>query len=147
MAVYCHPRHWNHNLSSSVLRAEVDEKVHLALGCHPKQANLWNSSSSSKLENALETLRPQLVALGECGLDYSEGSNVPKEQQQKVFKQQILLAMKLQLPLVLHIRDAEEDGLRVLEVAGLPEDWPVHRHCFTGSSLWELLIQCEHLPF
>ena len=89
MAVYCHPRHWNHNLSSSVLRAEVDEKVHLALGCHPKQANLWNSSSSSKLESALETLRPQLVALGECGLDYSEGSSVPKEQQKRVFKQQV----------------------------------------------------------
>ena len=53
--------------------------------------------------------------------------------------EQVLLAIKLQLPLVLHIRDAEEDGIRVLEAAGLPEDWPVHRHCFTGSSVENLL--------
>ena len=53
--------------------------------------------------------------------------------------EQVLLAIKLQLPLVLHIRDAEEDGLRVLEEAGLPGDYPVHRHCFTGSSLGDLL--------
>ena len=41
--------------------------------------------------------------------------------------------MRLHLPLVLHIRDAEEEGLEVLRAAGLPPRWPVHRHCFTGD--------------
>ena len=60
---------------------------------------------------------------------------------------QVILAIKLKLGLVLHIRDAEEDGLRVLEEAGLPGDYPVHRHCFTGSSLGELLYYCKHVVF
>lgn len=46
---------------------------------------------------------------------------------------QVELALRLQLPLVLHIRDAEEEGLEVLRAAGLPPYWPVHRHCFTGD--------------
>ena len=48
--------------------------------------------------------------------------------------------MQFKLPLVLHIRDAEADGYEVLEAAGVPVDWPIHRHCFTGgweeASLW-----------
>ena len=47
---------------------------------------------------------------------------------------------KKKLPLVLHIRDAEADGYDVLAAAGVPSDWPIHRHCFTGgweeASLW-----------
>ena len=37
------------------------------------------------------------------------------------------------MPLVLHIRDAEADGYAVLQAAGVPPDWPIHRHCFTGD--------------
>ena len=48
--------------------------------------------------------------------------------------------MRLTLPLVLHIREAEDDGLALLEEVGLPGDWPVHRHCFTedwsAASVW-----------
>jgi hypothetical protein len=43
------------------------------------------------------------------------------------------LPLHLELPLVLHIRNAEEEGLEVLRAAGLPPYWPVHRHCFTGD--------------
>jgi TatD DNase family protein len=63
--------------------------VYDTLGCHPHKANQWDSSSPNKLEKAIKTLRPELVALGECGLDYSGRNNVPKEQHQKAFKQQV----------------------------------------------------------
>ena len=47
--------------------------------------------------------------------------------------------MKLSLPLVLHLREAEEDGLALLREVGLPGDWPVHRHCFTGEGSGEVV--------
>ena len=70
------------------------------------------------------------VAVGECGMDRSSGCRVPLEVQSQAFRLQVELAMKLQLPLVLHIREAEQAGLAVLKEVGLPRDWPVHR--------WEL---------
>ena len=53
---------------------------------------------------------------------------------------QLKIAMQFKLPLVLHIREAEADGYAVLRAVGVPTDWPIHRHCFTGgwekASLW-----------
>ena len=49
------------------------------------------------------------------------------EVQAQAFRLQVKLAMKLNLPLVLHIRDAEEVGLSVLKEVGLPANWPIHR--------------------
>ena len=69
----------------------------------------------------------------ECGLDYSGRNRVPREQQVAVFRAQVRLVRRLRLPLVLHIREAEEDGRRVLREEGLPRGWAVHRHCFTGE--------------
>ena len=74
-----------------------------------------------------------VVAIGECGLDYSIKNTVDKETQKKVFYNQLKLGLKYNLPLVLHIRDAEEDGYQVLEAAGVPADYQIHRHCFTGG--------------
>ena len=44
-----------------------------------------------------------------------------------------MLALKYNLPRVLHIRDAMQDGLEVLESVGVPQDYPIHLHCFTSS--------------
>ena len=137
VAVYCHPRDWRGGPSLSLQRAAGEERAHLALGCHPHYSNLWHPGSTKyELEAAIKSLGPRLVALGECGLDYTRKNLVAKEQQMRVFREQVLLALRLDLPLVLHIREAEEDGLRVLEAAELPRDWPIHRHCFTGGLTW-----------
>ena len=58
------------------------------------------------------------------------------EVQIEAFKLQVQMAMKLNLPLVLHIRDAEEEGIAVLKECGLPRDWPVHRHCWNDR--WDV---------
>ena len=50
-----------------------------------------------------------------------------------MFTRQLNLAMKFNLPLVLHIRDAEADGLKVLSAVGVPSNYPIHRHCFGGD--------------
>ena len=141
VAVYCHPRDWRGGPSLSLQRAAGEDRAHLALGCHPHYSNLWHPGSTKyELEAAVKSLGPRLVALGECGLDYTRKNLVAREQQMRVFREQVLLALRLNMPLVLHIREAEEDGLRVLETAGLPRDWPIHRHCFTGGLTWMLLL-------
>ena len=47
--------------------------------------------------------------------------------QVEVFKMQVKLAIRMRKPLVLHIRDAEEEAIRALEEVKLPADWPIHR--------------------
>ena len=73
------------------------------------------------------------MALGDCGLDYSITNPVSRSSQRRVFFDQLILGMKYNLPLVLYIRDAEEDGYQILEAAGVPSDYQLHRHCFTGA--------------
>ena len=75
------------------------------------------------------------MAVGECGMDASRGNRVPMEEQAEAFRKQLEMAMRLELPLVLHIREAEAAGLEVLRIAGLPGAWPVHRHCWNDT--WE----------
>ena len=53
--------------------------------------------------------------------------------QRRVFFDQLVLGLKYNLPLVLYIRDAEEDGYQILEAAGVPTNYQLHRHNFTGS--------------
>merc|ERR1712179_297997 len=62
----------------------------------------------------------KVVAVGECGLDYSRKNTVGKELQKQVFTNQLKIAMQYKLPLVLHIRDAEADGYEVLAAQESP---------------------------
>ena len=112
--------------------------VHYTVGCHPHFATqLLEDGAMETLESLLvEGKGKGCVAVGECGLDCSGKNRVDMKVQVEAFKRQVKLAMKLDLPLVLHIRDAEEEGIKVLQGCNLPRDWPVHRHCWNDS--WEV---------
>ena len=67
-----------------------------------------------------------------------------KKLQEFAFRAQIRLALRFNLPLVLHIRDvedaldggqAEQNCYRILKSANVPKDYPIHRHCFNGQQL------------
>ena len=73
--------------------------------------------------------RSNFIAIGECGLDRSGKNSTKMADQRKAFLLQIALAKKLRKPLVLHIRDAEEEAIGLLEESELPKDWPIHRYC------------------
>jgi TatD DNase family protein len=133
VANFIRPEDWQEGLGPGLRAAAEEERVHLAVGCHPHWAAGCDSVSLAGLEAAARELGHRLVAIGECGLDYSKNNDVPHQRQIRVFREQVELALRLHLPLVLHIRDAEEEGLEVLRAAGLPPHWPVHRHCFTGD--------------
>jgi TatD DNase family protein len=86
-------------------------RLYATAGVHPHDASAYDDA----LEGALmETGRdPQIVAVGEMGLDYYY-DNSPREAQQTVFRRQIAVAKALGKPLVVHTRDAAEDTLRIL---------------------------------
>jgi len=135
------PREWSRGVDGSkvsevVKVADNDDRVYLSIGCHPHFADRMTPNGLLQLDRLVRGDREILmsvVAIGECGLDYSVKNTVDKDLQKKVFYDQLLLGLKYNLPIVLHIRDAEKDGYEVLEHAGVPADWIMHRHCFTGD--------------
>ncbi len=110
----------------SLALAEKYSFIKAACGVHPHEA-------SSADENYLGLLRPLLadgncVAVGEIGLDYHYDFS-PGDVQLKVFEEQIILANELDMPVIVHDREAHEDTLNLLKK---------HRpkgvvHCFSGS--------------
>lgn len=129
IAVFCEPRSWfKYGLESSL---ELEPEVRVIYGCHPHFANEFDHYAKLTLENALK--RPNVVGLGEIGLDYSGKNSCHRIVQQRAFRSQLQMGMKLKLPFCLHIRDADEDGMAILKEVGMPSGYPFHLHCFTGS--------------
>lgn len=98
------------------------------LGVHPHHADEWNDQVAANFER-LAREEEKIVALGELGLDYFRNLQ-PKDLQHHAFREQLKLAKKLDIPVVIHIRDAWDDGLKVLKEVG---NTKVILHCFTGE--------------
>ncbi|GHU81922.1 hydrolase TatD [Clostridia bacterium] len=100
--------------------------MYTTIGIHPECANKVEPDYLAKIESLLQDSKA--VAIGEIGLDY-HWQDVPKETQQKVFEDQLKLAVKLDIPVVIHDREAHADVLAMLKKykpKGLV-------HCFSGS--------------
>ena len=140
---FCQPSEWSgggggDEVSSLLRDSAEDPRVGITIGCHPHFAAQMSEARWGQMERLAACPSPEIpwlrvVAVGECGLDFSWKNDVPEHIQQDVFARQLTLAMKLNLPLVLHIRNAEKDGIKVLESAGVPASYPMHRHCFGGN--------------
>ena len=116
------------DINSSQQALHLAQQYHLlaTAGVHPHDAK----SADEKLEIQLCALaaNPEIVAIGECGLDYNRDFS-PRETQRSVLHRQLALAVELNLPVYLHERDASEDMLAILQqysVRGV-------LHCFTGD--------------
>jgi TatD DNase family protein len=108
---------------------EKYEKVYGAVGVHPHDTKDWNSSFIPKIEKLAK--HKKIVAIGEIGLDYYYDFS-PKEKQIEAFKAQIDLALKLNLPIIIHNRDSDEDMMNIIRGycgSGLKGQF----HCFNGS--------------
>ncbi|MGN7764830.1 TatD family hydrolase [Paenibacillus sp. 22594] len=102
-------------------------KLYATAGVHPHDAKSCSEETMTKLKEL--AVFPQVVAIGECGLDYNRDFS-PRDVQRKWFAEQIRLALELNLPLFLHEREAFADFLAMLK------EQPVQKavvHCFTGS--------------
>lgn len=113
--------------------ANSNSNIYFAAGVHPYEIDGYDESVIRKFAKD-----PKCVAIGECGLDYfrlpDENVDEYKSKQKDIFISQIKLAIELNLPLIIHIRDANEDSLKILKEY---EDKLVGGvlHCFNASPI------------
>lgn len=124
------PKEWSLALSFARARPFC---VRAALGLHPYHANEFSEELLGELSK--KALLPEVVAIGEIGLDYAK-SPVPAEIQRPVFERLLSLARNLKKPCVIHCREAYQDLIPIIErtYPHPPESgfWGVV-HCFSGG--------------
>ena len=136
----------------SVELAKKYDIVYASVGVHPHEAD----SVTDKVIDEIKTLsgrahlsvpynnsQSKVVAIGEVGLDYYRNLS-PKESQQAAFRKFTGLAKSLELPLIIHSREADADILKILKSEGGKELAGVV-HCFSGGE--EFLKECLQLGF
>ncbi len=114
------------SLEALALAAQFPD-VHATVGLHPHEA-----------KHGVDTIRDLFdrddgvgpVAVGECGLDFHYDHS-PRDDQRAAFAEQIRLAHQLDLPLVIHTREAWDDTFAILDAEGVPPRTVFH--CFTGG--------------
>ena len=109
--------------------AETYENIYAAVGWHPVDAIHYQERHLDWLQTLTE--HPKVVALGEMGLDYHWDTS-PKDVQEKVFRQQIRLAKKLDMPIIIHNREATSDVIRILQEENAAEVGGI-MHCYSGT--------------
>lgn len=98
-----------------------------AVGIHPECALALPENYMEIIKNAIDN--EKIVAIGECGLDYYYEELCPREKQKEVFVNQIKLAKELDLPVIVHDREAHGDTMDILKEY-MPKGVV---HCFSGS--------------
>lgn len=117
------------SLQASDLCAQKAGHLFSTAGVHPHHAKEFTSATMTEIKNLAAA--PQVVAIGECGLDFNRNFSTP-EQQLYAFEQQLQIAAELKLPVFLHERDAFSAQITLLKkykdqlVGGVA-------HCFTGN--------------
>ncbi len=130
----------------AVAVAERYEGVYASVGVHPHDAKLYNAAAEEHLVELAKS--EKVIAWGEIGLDYYYDHS-PRDVQRDVFRRQIRTARSLDLPIIIHSRDADDETVEILtEEFGRRADTPVRRegcepdksvrapgimHCFGGT--------------
>ena len=111
----------------SIRLAEQYAFIYASVGSHPDDADKVDEGLVEMYRNL--AAHPKVMAIGEIGLDYYY-EDVPREKQQEAFRMQMALAQELDMPVIVHQRDAYEDTLRIVD------EFPAVKgvfHCFSGS--------------
>lgn len=121
------------NFERAVALAEKHENIFAAIGVHPHDAKTFDAEAENQLINLAQSSE-KVVAWGEIGLDfYYEHS--PRDVQESVFRKQIRLAKKLDLPIIIHSREADAETVKILtEECSDKEFGGGVMHCFGGTA-------------
>ncbi|MCY7681077.1 TatD family hydrolase [Bacillus pumilus] len=115
--------------------------IYAAVGWHPVDAIDMTDEDLLWIKELSQ--HEKVVAIGEMGLDYYWDKS-PKDVQKEVFRRQIALAKEVNLPIIIHNRDATEDVVTTLKEEGAAEVGGI-MHCFTGSL--EIAKACMDMNF
>ncbi|MFZ5365775.1 MAG: TatD family hydrolase [Patescibacteria group bacterium] len=141
--------------------AQKYEEIYAAVGIHPQEVEEIKILRYEDIRKELKRLaqKPKVIAIGECGLDYSQMKNEKiknkqslllrskndieklKIRQKELFKIQLILAQELRLPVIVHCRDAQEEALQLIKLFNLTGVF----HCFSGDK--EFLNQVLKMGF
>ena len=110
--------------------AERYEDVFFTVGTHPHEAAGEGAEDFAAMRAFAQ--HPKCVGIGEAGLDYHY-DNAPRDVARRVFRRQIALARELDLPLVIHARDADDDIAAILTQEMGQGRFSALLHCFTSS--------------
>lgn len=121
------------NINELEQQLELSEKypfIYTAVGVHPHNASEYKDIKAEDF--IAQTKHKKVVGIGECGLDYYYDYS-PKEEQVKVFIEQIRAAQQTGLPLIIHTRDADEDTIEILKEEYKKAPFSGEIHCFSSS--------------
>jgi TatD DNase family protein len=114
--------------AQSARLADSIEGVFATAGMHPHDASSFDATAAARIEELLED--PRVIGVGECGLDYFRMRS-PVEDQITTFRAHIRWSNETGKPMVVHVRDAWPDVLRVLDEGSAEH---VVIHCFSGDA-------------
>ena len=113
---------------NAIALAESHDFIYAAVGSHPDVADEVDEDLIARYLELCK-LHPKVKAIGEIGLDYHY-EDIPREIQQRAFRLQMELARELDLPVIVHEREAHEDGMKIVDE--FPTVGGVF-HCYSGS--------------
>ena len=115
------------DMGCGIAIAEAHDWIVTSVGVHPHDASRFEARHEELIENLAR--HDKVMAIGETGLDYHY-DNSPRDVQRDVFRRQLRLARKLDLPVIVHTREADDDTEQILK-----EEGPMKGvlHCFTSS--------------
>ena len=117
-------------LDSALPFADAYDWIYASVGIHPQEAKEVTAHHLDELEKLAR--HPKVIAWGEIGLDYFYDKS-PQKTQRQVFIEQMELAAKAKLPIIIHCRDAWPDCLQMLEEHWKPTGIGGILHCFTST--------------
>ena len=115
---------------AAVALAQTHQQVFATIGVHPHEAKEIKDGWYEAFRSLAR--QPKVVAYGEIGLDYHYDHS-PREIQRERFREQIHLARELNLPLIIHTREAQDDTVTILREEGAGDVGGVF-HCFSGDA-------------
>ncbi len=116
---------------NAVAIARRYQQVSATIGIHPHDVDNLGTSDYNDLEQLYLQHSQYIVGYGEIGLDYVKQHSAPAKQREH-FRRQLDLAHALQLPVIVHNRDANDDTIKILREAK-PLDYGGIMHCFSGD--------------
>jgi TatD DNase family protein len=119
-------------IGRAVETAERYENVYASVGVHPHDAKLYDDKAEETLVNLVKSSK-KVIAWGEIGLDFYYDHS-PREVQREVFKRQIRKAKELDLPIIIHSRESDDETVEILTEECSNPNFKGIMHCFGGTA-------------